>query len=248
LENSEKNIDLSIIIPAYNVSKTIEIVLQRLSNVINSLNQSYEFIVVHDGSSDNTFEILNQLKSKMNNLQVISYAHNRGKGYAIKKGVLNSSGKNVMYIDGDLDISTKTIPSYLEELEQYDIVFASKKHPSSQINASTSRNFLSKCFSTVTKILTNLKFGDTQVGLKMGRGDVFREIFQIMTINEFAFDVELLTIAQERNYKCKDMPIELDLSSSLPFMKRLILSFKMFRDVLKISYNLKWSKQYTLKS
>ena len=120
------DIDLSIIIPAYNVESTIETVVKNISKLIEDANISYEIISVNDGSLDETLAILQKLESKFN-LSYISYSENKGKGFAIRTGILRSRGKFVLYTDSDLDVSTNLILEFLKYLESYDIIIYHSK-------------------------------------------------------------------------------------------------------------------------
>ena len=238
-------IELSVIIPAYNVENSIIKVIEKLMGILNKIS-TYEIIVVNDGSSDNTLEVLNKFH-KNNAFSIITYKKNKGKGHAVKRGIINSKGKFVMYIDGDLDISLEIIKDYIYELKNSDIVIASKDHPNSKVITPTSRKILSKLFNIITKIFTNIRIKDTQVGLKIGDGDLLRKIFQISTIEGFSFDVEFLLIAKLMNAKIHELPVTINLSSGIPKFMRLKLSAQMFKDILKISYKYRILKEYQRK-
>ena len=230
---SNKKIELSVIIPTFNEENNASRMLKNLTEKLDKANLKYEIILVNDGSKDNTLYVLKQLKDSYSNIKIISYDENKGKGYAVRSGILESEGEIVMYIDGDLDISPDIIPEYIEQLKNYDIVIGSKRVSNADVKDSISRKILSKAFSIIVKIGMNLKIKDTQVGLKIGDGKQMRKIFKILSINGFAFDVELLTIAALLKLKIKEMPIELNLTRPFSF----IHATKMFFDTMKIMYN-----------
>tara|TARA_B100000378_G_C17930304_1_gene372972 strand:- start:60 stop:803 length:744 start_codon:yes stop_codon:yes gene_type:complete len=231
--SNEEVFDLSVIIPTFNEENNASVMLKNLTRKLDEVNLKYEIILVNDGSTDNTFSVLKQLKDSYSNIKIISYDENKGKGYAVRSGVLESEGKIVMYIDGDLDISPDILPEYVEQLKYYDIVIGSKRVSNADVKDSISRKILSKAFSIIVKIGMNLNIKDTQVGLKMGDGKQMRRIFKMMSINGFAFDVELLTIAALLKLKIKEMPIELNLTRPFSF----IHASEMFFDTMKIMYN-----------
>jgi glycosyltransferase involved in cell wall biosynthesis len=233
------DIVLSIIIPAYNAEHSIAIVIENISKLIENANISYEIISVNDGSSDETLTILQKLEDKFN-LSYISYSQNKGKGYAIRAGVLRSRGQFVLYTDGDLDISTNFILKYLKYLESYDIAIASKKHPDSKIQNAQSRTFLSNLFNFSVRALTNLSIKDTQVGFKIGRGDIVRKIFNNMVIDRFSFDVEFLVIATLLKLKIIELPIEMSVKRHFNFTDII----RMLFDLLRISLNYKFTCRY----
>ena len=240
---SNKKIELSVIIPTFNEENNASRMLKNLTEKLDKANLKYEIILVNDGSKDNTLYVLKQLKDSYSNIKIISYDENKGKGYAVRSGILESEGEIVMYIDGDLDISPDIIPEYIEQLKNYDIVIGSKRVSNADVKDSISRKILSKAFSIIVKIGMNLKIKDTQVGLKIGDGKQMRKIFKILSINGFAFDVELLTIATLLKLKIKEMPIELNLTRPFSF----IHATKMFFDTMKIMYNRRIRNTYQKK-
>ena len=147
---------LSIIIPVYNQQSKVSFSLERIRQVVESLYTDYEMIVVNDGSTDNTLSILKRVAMTDPYLYVISYTPNRGKGYAVKQGVLHSHGQAVMFLDGDLDISPDLIRDYVEKLRTADLVIASKRHPGSCVRIPTSRAFLSRAFNLIIRVATNI--------------------------------------------------------------------------------------------
>jgi glycosyltransferase involved in cell wall biosynthesis len=225
-------IQLSAIIPVYNQERKISILLAKVKEVLNSTSLNYELVIVNDGSCDNTLEVLQKEEKLDSHVRVISYPQNKGKGYAIKTGVMQTHGNVVLFVDGDLDISPGLIIKYVKELENCDLVIASKRHPLSKVNAPISRKVLSRIFNLVVRIATGIKLKDTQSGLKAGNGDVLRTIFNVMLITRYAFDVELLAIATALNLSIKEMPIEITLDRRFKFLDIV----KMFIDVIVISY------------
>ena len=225
-------IQLSAIIPVYNQERKISILLAKVKEVLNSTSLNYELVIVNDGSRDNTLEVLQKEEKLDSRVRVMSYPQNKGKGYAIKTGVMQTHGNVVLFVDGDLDISPSLIIKYVKELENCDLVIASKRHPLSKVNAPISRKVLSRIFNLVVRIATGIKLKDTQSGLKAGNGDVLRTIFNVMLITRYAFDVELLAIATALNLSIKEMPIEITLDRRFKFLDIV----KMFIDVIVISY------------
>lgn len=239
--NNDDRIYLSIIIPAYNISDIIQMTIKNFSKILNVIGRSYEIIVVNDGSTDQTLSVLQQTKKNYSNLDIISYEQNKGKGHAVRTGILRSRGDWVMYVDGDLDIVVdELLLKYLDELKNYDLLIASKEHPSSKLNIQFERRFLSKIFGIIVRLLTGLKIKDTQVGLKIGNGESMRYIFNIMSIDGFAFDVEFLVIASLLKMRIKEMPVQMNLRN------RFIISYiaRMFRDTFLVSYRYRIKHYY----
>jgi len=226
------HVELSIIIPCYNVESSIKTVVTNIIKFLKNTDLSYEIILVNDGSTDNTLQILQKLHDELD-LLYVSYDINRGKGYAIRNGILKSKGKFVLFTDGDLDISINSILLYMKYLDKFDIAIASKNHPNSKLDRTNSRKTLSNMFNIIVRLLTNIKIKDTQVGFKMGKGDAFRKIFRLMTIDRYAFDVEFLVLASLSNYNIVELPVEMTLKRHFHFKD----SLQMLFDVFRISFN-----------
>lgn len=237
----ELEFNISVVIPVYNQEMKISMSIARIREVISSTFLNYELIVVDDGSRDNTLDVLRKEREKSDShLSIISYLSNRGKGHAVRKGVLQSSGNIVFFMDGDLEISPNAIKDYINELKNYHLVIGSKAHPLSEINVPTSRRFLSKIFHLLVRAALGIKLKDTQSGLKAGNGEALRKMFRTMLVNRFAFDVELLTIATFLNLSVKEMPIAV--SSNHALKARDIQ--KMLMDILAISYRYRIKRWY----
>jgi glycosyltransferase involved in cell wall biosynthesis len=231
---------ISVIIPVHNQERNISFSLLKIKEILSLTLQTYEIVVVNDGSNDNTLEVLRKEEKLDSHIRVISYESNRGKGYAVKMGVIHSFGNIVIFIDADLDISHGKIIDYVKELKNCDLVIASKKHPLSKVNAPFSRKFLSRMFNLLVRIAIGIKIKDTQSGLKAGKGAGLRTIFRTMLIKRYAFDVELLTIATALNLSIKEMPIEINLDRR--FKVRDIV--KMLLDTAAICYRYRIIRWY----
>jgi glycosyltransferase involved in cell wall biosynthesis len=223
---------LSVIIPVYNQERKITMLLESVKEALNLTLLNYEIIIVNDGSLDNTSNLLLKEEKRDSHIQVISYPQNKGKGHAVRTGIMKTHGDIVLFVDGDLDITPRVIKDYVNELQNCDLVIASKNHPLSKVNAPGSRKFLSRAFNLFVRITTGIKLKDTQSGLKAGDGNALRTIFNIMVSERYAFDVEMLAIATVLGMRIKELPIEISLDQR--FKLRDIA--KMFIDVIAISY------------
>ena len=221
-----------MIIPSYNLSNVIQTSVENIIKNIQLITNSFEIIIVNDGSIDNTLDIIEDLKKKYDFIRTISYSQNQGKGYAVRKGILESVGSSVMFIDGDSDIGTDSIKNFIQELENSDLVIGSKSAKNSIIEIRKSRKILSNTFSSLVKCFTGIKIQDTQVGFKIGNGDHLRKIFKIMETNGFAFDVELILIASKLNLRIKEVPVQLKITKGF----RLGGALGMLWELLAITY------------
>jgi dolichol-phosphate mannosyltransferase len=200
----------------------------------------YEIIVVNDGSKDSTKSVLEGISAIDATIRLISYSINMGKGYAVRQGVLHSRGKYVMFLDGDGEISSEVLAKYMERMTSADIVIGSKYHPESVVRTPGLRRFFSKGFQLFVRLMLKTGVSDTQVGLKVGKGDAFRKIFQKVLVKRYAFDAEMLTVAGMLDLKVDELPVNIELEKS--FKKKEII--RMAIDVLGIAFRSRIIKWY----
>ena len=235
LEAQQAKYSISVIIPVYNEESKIHSLLAHIKEILSETLLEYELILINDGSTDNSEHVISEEGKLDKRVKVLSYKENKGKGHAVKMGVLNSKGDVVSFLDGDLDISPAQIKNYIRELEGCDLVIASKTHPLSIITAPFVRKMLSKMFSILVRVAVGINIKDTQSGLKIGNGNALRKIFNVMLVKRYAFDVEMLAIASKLNLKIKESPVNMTLDCSFNIGEM----FKMFIDVLGISYRIR---------
>lgn len=232
---------LSLIIPAYNERRTIEELICRVDNVVGQTRLKYELIVVDDGSVDDTRKRAIDYANNNSHVKVVSYKRNIGKGHAIKTGFARAKGDAVVFMDSDLDIDPRLIVRYAEALKDGDLVIASKRHPYSKVSMPLMRSFLSRGFNVLVKLLTGLRISDTQTGLKAVRKSSLEEVFSKLAVKRYAFDVELLVIANLRGMKIVELPVHAKVNASFSLME----IWRMFIDLLGITYRLRISKYYS---
>ena|ERR1035437_5681668 len=233
---------LSLVVPAYKQEKTIVKDLQNLSSVLSKMPFKYEIVVVEDGFLDGTATKIKKIKDS--HVKVFGYKENRGKGFAIKYGVEKAKGDVIGFIDAGMDIDPSEISLMLDLMEwkKADIVLGSKLHPDSKVNYPIQRKILSWGYRTLTRILFGFKVKDTQVGLKLFRGKVAKEVFAKIIVKQFAFDIEVLTVAYKLGYhKIYEAPIKLNFNkassiTSASFWKVIL---QMLWDTAAVYYRLK---------
>jgi len=192
--------------PMYN-SKDILVNLDEAEKILEKVTKNYEIILVDDGSTNGCFEEAKRCKSKK--VKVVGYAKNIGKGNAIKYGFQFVIGDYIAFIDSGRDLNPKQLRDFLNIMEENDsdIVIGSKRHPDSNVYYPIVRRFMSKTYQTMNKILFNLKIQDTQVGIKLFKRKVLEKIMPKIAIKRFAFDLELLVLANKYKFKIKEAPI-----------------------------------------
>ncbi len=201
---------LSLIMPAYKQEKTIVREIKLLDSVLSTLPSKHEIIVVVDGFEDDTYKKLKRIKNRR--IKVYGYRENKGKGFAIKYGVEKAKGDIIGFIDAGMDLDPREISLMINIMDwnNADIVIGSKLHPDSIVNYPLSRKFLSWGYRTIIRMLFRLNVKDTQVGLKLFKRKVAKTVFSKIIVKAFAFDVEVLAVAQELGYtRIYEAPIKL---------------------------------------
>jgi len=230
---------LSVIIPAHNEEERISQTLKEIDKYLTKQNFDYEIIVVSGGSTDRTCEVVEGLKSKIKNLKLLCEKESRGKGFAVKKGILATKGKFRLFTDADNSTPIEQIEKFWPEFEKgADIVIASRDIKGAILDPPQPlfRRFVGEVFKYLRKIIVGLwEIEDTQCGFKCFRGEVAEKIFSKMRTERFAFDPEILLIAKKEGYKIKEVPVywKNDLRSKVKFSSM----FEMLFDLFKIRLN-----------
>jgi len=233
---------ISIIIPARDEEEAIVRCLNETIAVMDGAGFGYELIVVDDGSRDHTYEVAEEMARKFGKVKVLRCDLNLGKGYAVKRGFSQASGSLVMYMDADLSIHPKQIPTFVSRVKDADIVVGSKRHPQSQITYPLHRRFLSRCFNLLVRAMFKLRVSDTQAGFKLFRREVLEEVLPRVLVKRYAFDVELLVNARKRGYRIVEAPIVVQHGERERVTIRDV--FHMAIDLLAIFYRLHLTKTY----
>ena len=218
-----KNYQLSIIIPVYNQEKLLKESLKKIKTIFS---KNIEIIIVDDGSIENTFGIA----KGFSHIKIIRNSHNVGKGYSVKRGMLLAEGEYRIFTDADLPYGIEGIIKIFEKLKSgYDIAIGQRFNPYRQ---NLIRLFFHKTFNFFIRKYLKIPFKDTQCGLKGFKGEVAEEVFKNLTVNRFAFDLEILCFALKKGYKICTVEVkQLQHNSSTITLKDL---FIMFNDVRKI--------------
>jgi glycosyltransferase involved in cell wall biosynthesis len=232
--------ELSLIMPAYNEETDIDSVIEKVDDVVSRMGMKYELIVVDDGSIDNTRVKIENYARKNGHVKVVGYENNVGKGYALKTGFSHAVGDLVVFMDSDSDIDPKQVWRYLEALKDADVVVSSKRHSQSKVDIPLIRKILSYGFNVLVKLFVGLRLNDTQTGLKAVRRSALVGVFPNLTVKRYAFDVELLTLANLFGLKIVELPINVRLRSLFSIRE----VWKMFLDLLEITYRLRVIRWY----
>jgi len=201
--------ELSVILPAYNEGEYIEVTLRQLKAELDKLNIPYEILVVNDGSKDDTAARATRCASGQ--IRVLSYAHNRGKGYAVGYGMRHASGKYRLFMDVDLSTSLDMVGQFLAILKEgsYDLVIGNRKTKFSEqkIKQPFYRRFFGEGFTWISSLLIGRRTADFTCGFKMYTARAAEIIFTRQKIFDWAFDAELIYIALLHNLRIHEAPV-----------------------------------------
>jgi dolichyl-phosphate beta-glucosyltransferase len=228
---------LSIIIPAFNEAKRIQRSLSEIRLFCDRAHPSYEVIVVDDGSVDDTKEKVEEMARNWGNLRCLQYPKNQGKGYAVRTGVLGSRGDWIFCADADLAVPIEQLDAFLLAGKTNPVVIASRFMPDAQASHPTPfhRKAMSRIFHAYASLILGRRFSDTQCGFKLYRRKEAMDIFNLLTIRRFAFDLEVLYLAQKLGYGVTEIPVSLR-DSTHSTVHVFTDSLRMALDVLKIRF------------
>jgi dolichyl-phosphate beta-glucosyltransferase len=227
---------ISVIIPAYNESARILSSLRRLDDYLNARFRGFELIVVNDGSSDTTEDVILRARKEIPSIHYAGYQENRGKGYAIRQGVALSTGDIILISDADLSTPIEEVEKLLVHYDDgYHVVIGSRGLEGSSILVRQPwwREIMGKTFNMMVRMLLLKGFKDTQCGFKLFHGNAGRELFRDTMVDRFAYDIEVLSLAVRAGYKIKEVPIKW-LNSPHSTVKPLRDSFQMAKDLIRI--------------
>lgn len=230
-------LELSVIIPAFNEESRLPKTLDSVYGFLSGRGRSFEIVVVDDGSHDNTADVVIEYSKNHPEVRLLSYQPNKGKGHAVRVGML--AGKGDLLLIDDADGS-----SPIEEVERLEDAIANgadiaigsraKPDPSRKVDALVHRKFIGNTFNAIVQSLVLPGFYDTQCGFKMFKRQVARDIFGVNRIDGFGFDVEVLYIAKIRGYKTEEIAINwANMEGSK--VNVLVDSPKMFLEVIKVA-------------
>lgn len=232
---------LSVIIPIYNEEKTIKSSLLTLYNYLISSFKTFEIIAVNDGSTDNTLKILKTI----NFIRLISYEKNKGKGYAVKRGILLAKGEFLFFTDADLSFPPENILRgiFLLNSDKSEYVVGTRKNKKETYPLV--RRILSKGFSNAVHFLLKLDINDTQCGFKGFRRTIAKNIFPRVQDTGFCFDIELLFLLKTENLKSSTLPVTFS-HKDTSHIRIFRDSLNMFFSLLKIKFRSKKFERHKL--
>src|SRR5712692_7006086 len=202
---------LSVVIPAYNEYLRIGKSLEKIRLYLDSKDFPSELVVVDDGSTDATPELLRQAAAGFPALRVLRNEPNRGKGYSVLRGVLEASGELVLFTDADLSAPIEETDKLLDALKSSDADGAVGSRALQRelvgVHQPWFREYAGRGFNLLVRLFTGLKIRDTQCGLKLFRRATTRRAFELQRSTGFGFDPELLFLIERLGGKLVEVPV-----------------------------------------
>lgn len=231
---------LSVIIPAYNEEKNIKETIESIYRYLSNKSIEHEIIVVTDGSIDKTNDIVRSMLPQIPPLQLLDYALNKGKGFAVRQGMLKARGQYRLFTDAD----NATTIDHLEKMMPYfqqgwDVVIGSIALKGSTVSSGSEplwRRIFGKIGNLFIQIMAVPGIHDTQRGFKIVTVEAANKIFSKTIIDRWGFDIEMLALARKFGYKIKEVSV--NWKNDPDSRVKLSTYFQVLMETVKIRWNL----------
>lgn len=229
---------LSLVIPAYREALRLPPTLERLAAFGAGLGFAYEVLIIVEQCTDATLEIAADFAARQAHFQAIDNGPQRGKGHAVRSGMLRARGDFLFYMDADLSVPLPEVSVFLDYFEKHpevQVLAGNRQHPESRITKAQSwlRRTMGQTFNQVLQTVALAPLRDTQCGFKAFRREAAKEIFSRQQLDGFAFDVEILLLAQRLGYGVRDLPVEW-INSTESKVRLVQDSWRMLNDALRV--------------
>lgn len=230
--------ELSVIIPAYNESEVIMLTVKKIDEFFTKEHFDGEIIVVNDGSTDSTGEILAHLRNSMSHFRIITLSANAGKGAACRAGFNASRGIWCIFMDADGSTSIETWNAFKPFIKSFDILIGSRAVHGSRVTKRQNifKMLAGKLGNKWIKLITGLPFNDTQCGFKAFH-ERTKPLLAHVRVDSWAFDIEWLEFAQKMEYKIKELPVEWRNDSTS--LVRPLDYLRVLLDIITIQFHIK---------
>jgi dolichyl-phosphate beta-glucosyltransferase len=228
----------SIVIPAYNESQRLRATLEKVLAYVRLQSWDAEIVVVNDGSRDNTAEIVREFAAKNPSVRLVENPGNRGKGYSVRNGILNSRGDIVIFSDADLSSPIEETPKLLQSLAAgADIAIGSRwlRAELQTKRQSLLRQVFGRVFNLLLRIILGLRFKDTQCGFKAFTRTAAQTILPLQKIERWGFDPEILFLARRFNFRVDEVPVHWGHSGGTR-INPIVDGARMFQEMLRIRW------------
>ena len=230
--------ELSLVIPAYNEARRLPETLRRVVDFCNRLEITWEVVVVVEKSEDGTLDLAKAATASQANFRILDPGCHRGKGFAVRHGILNAGGQVVLFMDADLSVPLEEVPGFLQYLQAHpdtDVLVGSRKHAQSRIvkRQSWIRQRMGETFNWILRRVAGIRIRDTQCGFKAFRRSAAQAIFSRQQLDGFAFDVEVLLLAERLGFNAVELPVQW-INSPDSHVRIVSDSLKMLRDAVRV--------------
>ena len=229
---------LSIVIPAHNEARRLPGTMKRLLPFLAAQPYETEVVIVENGSSDGTLALARRYQHAHPDVVRVFHETARGKGLAVRRGMLEARGEYRFLCDADLSMPVEELPRLLPpRLTDFDVAIASRELPGSRrVGEPRYRHLVGRAFNWMVRLMALPGFQDTQCGFKCFRAEVAEDVFRYQTLTGMSFDVEVLFIARRRGYRIVEVPITwyFDPDSRVRLVQD---SLRMGIDLLTIRWN-----------
>lgn len=235
---------ISLCIPLFNEEKILADTMDAVKEYMDGrFGEDYEVIYMDDGSSDASLRILEEKKDL--HTRIVSYQPNRGKGYAVRMGMLAAEGDTVIFTDCDLAYGLEIVGDFYDHMEKNPelsaLIGSRSLHPEGYEGYTFTRKLLSKGYLKVISVYGGLGLSDSQGGIKAFRREVAHKVFSLATVDRFAFDLEIILLTRKLGGKIGEYPVKIinHRPSTIHFFRD---STRMLRDVRRIKKRVKHLK------
>ena len=229
---------LTLVIPAFNEERRLPETLQRLGEFCKDLEITWEVLVIVEKSEDRTLDLAKAAAARQANFRVIDPEVHRGKGFAVRQGMLAAQGELVLFMDADLSVPLEEIPVFFEYQKAHpdvDVLVGSRKHAQSRIikRQRWLRQRMGEAFNWILRRVAGIRIRDTQCGFKAFRRPAAQAIFSRQQIDGFAFDVEALLLAERLGFCVIELPVQW-INSPDSKVRIVRDSLRMLRDAIRV--------------
>lgn len=229
---------LSVVIPAYNEEERLRRFVPGIVASLEAGYSAFEIIVVSDGSADGTARTTRELAMRYPSVRLIELKRNRGKGGAVRTGMLAARGRYVLFTDADQSTPIGEVAKLLAKLEDegFDMAIGSRSVPGAEVRQRQGwgRALAGKLFGVGTRLFCIRGFHDTQCGFKAMRGEVARDVFAQVTSDTAIFDIEMLMVAAREGYRVAELPVEWTHDPDSRIAYDLRRSLRIWRELFRI--------------
>ncbi len=240
-EKRRQNVKIGVIIPVYNEEKIIEDTIEKIRS-FNAENDSYSFWLVNDGSRDNTRKIIEESIKAEERIFLISYDENKGKGGAVREGMINADGDALIFTDADLAYGLDTVKEMGDRFSSTESeLIIGNRHAEGGFGKSYGfvRKLASVIYLKIISLFFGMRISDSQCGIKGYRQPYAKKIFENCETRGFAFDFETVMIAKKMGLAIEEMPVTIKKNNEDSKVHIVRDSLRMIRDLVRIKKRIK---------